>query len=120
VHENGHGKGGHCHLLAHVPASLVQRVTRLQKGWLRLIAGQPYRSRVIFSRPIGGRLGLERSNPALHAANAKAAVDYLLKGASPATATKLNLDKLEAGGRIVGRRCSTSQNIGATARKKGS
>lgn len=119
VHENGHGKGGHCHLVVHVPASLVRRLTGLQKGWLRRITGQPYRSRVILSKPIGGRLGLEGSNPELHAANARAALAYVLKGASTAAAARFNLDVLEPSGRIIGRRCSTSQNIGAKARKKG-
>ncbi|HEV2123449.1 MAG TPA: hypothetical protein VGW38_11835, partial [Chloroflexota bacterium] len=46
VHENGDGKGGHCHLLAHVPAAQVERLTCLQRGWLRRITGNPYRARV--------------------------------------------------------------------------
>ena len=119
VHENGHGKGGHSHVLAHVPASLVQRLTALQKGWLRRITRQPYRTRVILSKPIGGRLGLEGSNPDLHKANARAALAYLLKGASASAAARFNLQPLEPGGRIIGRRCSTSQNIGAKARSEG-
>jgi hypothetical protein len=32
IHESGDGKGGHCHLLVHVPAALVPVVTRLQKN----------------------------------------------------------------------------------------
>lgn len=116
VHENGHGKGGHCHLLAHVPAPLVQRLTTLQKGWLRRITGHPYRARVIRSKPIGGRLGLEDSNSELHAANARAALAYVLKGASPAAAARFSLELLQPGGRIIGKRCSTSQNIGAKRR----
>jgi len=120
VHENGHGKGGHCHLLAHVPGQLVKHVTGLQRGWLRGITGQPYQARVILSKPIGGRLGLERSNPDLHASNAGAALAYVLKGARPAAAVQFNLELLEPGGRIIGRRCSTSQNISAKAREKGS
>jgi hypothetical protein len=59
VHEGGVSKGGHCHLLTHVPPHLVAMVTRLQKGWLKRITVKPYRARVIHSRPIGGRLGLE-------------------------------------------------------------
>jgi hypothetical protein len=58
AHENGDGKGGHCHLLAHVPASLVPLISGLQRGWLRRITGKQYRARVIHSKPIGGRLGL--------------------------------------------------------------
>ncbi|MEN8860244.1 hypothetical protein [Qipengyuania flava] len=121
VHENvpgnGHDKGGHCHLLAHVPADLVSRLTALQRGWLRRITGQPYRARVIHSEPIGGRLGLEAGNPDLHAVNLEAALAYLLKGASPEAASKFGLERLEPGGRVIGKRCGTSQNIGAKARK---
>ena len=114
---NGHDKGGHCHLLAHVPADLVPIVTALQRGWLRRITGQPYRARVIHSKPIGGRLGLEAGNPDLHAVNMEAALAYVLKGASPEAASQFSLERLEPGGRVIGKRCSTSQNIGAKARK---
>lgn len=114
---NGHDKGGHCHLLAHVPADLVPVVSSLQRGWLRRITGQPYRARVIHSKPIGGRLGLEAGNPDLHAVNLEAALAYVLKGASPEAASQFGLERLEPGGRVIGKRCGTSQNIGAKARK---
>lgn len=117
THENGDGKGWHCHLLAHVPAALVSRLTGLQRGWLRRIAGKPYRARVIYSKPIGGRLGVEACNRDLHAVNLEAALAYVLKGASPEAASKHALERLEAGGRVIGKRCGTSQNIGAKARK---
>lgn len=114
---NGHDKGGHCHLLAHVPADLVPVVTGLQRGWLRRITGQPYRARVIYSEPIGGRLRLEIGNPDLHAVNLEAALAYVLKGANPNAASKFALALLKPGGRVIGKRCGTSQNIGAKARK---
>ena len=116
THENCGGKGGHCHLLAHVPANLVSRLTGLQRGWLRRITGKPYQARVIRSAPIGGRVGLETGNPDLHAINLEAALSYILKGASMAAAEKFGLERLEPGGRIIGKRCSTSQNIAAKAR----
>ncbi|HEY9578335.1 MAG TPA: hypothetical protein VIR65_00565 [Rhizorhapis sp.] len=114
---NGHDKGGHCHMLAYVPADLVPVVTALQRGWLRRITGQPYRARVIHSKPIGGRLGLEAGNPDLHAVNLEAALAYVLKGASPDAASQFDLERLEPGGCVIGKRCGTSQNIGAKARK---
>ncbi|MEQ8707952.1 MAG: hypothetical protein RIC36_03115 [Rhodospirillales bacterium] len=117
VHENGDGKGGHCHMLAHVPPRLVPVITALQRGWLRRITGKPYRARVIHSRPIGGRLGLEIGNPELHAINLEAALAYILKGVSPEAASQFALDRLQPGGRVIGKRCGTSQNIGAKARK---
>jgi hypothetical protein len=121
THENvlgtGHDKGGHCHLLAYVPADLVPVVTALQRGWLRRITGQAYRARVIHSKPIGGRLGLEAGNPDLHAVNLEVALAYVLKGAAAEAASRFGLERLEPGGRVIGKRCGTSQNIGAKARK---
>jgi hypothetical protein len=119
VHESGPGKGGHCHILVHVPAELVEKITRLQRGWLRIITLRTYRARVIYSAPIGGRLGLERGNPDLHLANCEAALAYVLKGASAEAALAFGLDRLEPGGLIIGKRCGTSANIGAKARSKG-
>ena len=121
THENATGsandKGGHLHLLAHVPADLVPVITRLQRGWLQTITMRTYRARVIYSKPIGGRLGLETGNPDLHAVNLEAALAYILKGASSEAASQFGLERLEPGGRVIGRRCSTSQNIGVKARK---
>lgn len=116
THENGDGKGGHCHILAHVPPDLVPVLAGLQKGWLRTITGQPYRKRVIKSVPVAGRLGLETSNPELHLVNVKRALAYILKGATPDVAAKYGLGRFNEGGRIIGKRCGTSQNIGYSAR----
>lgn len=116
VHEAGAGKGGHCHMLIHVPESLVAKVSRFQKKWLRRITNRPYRKGVIKSKPIGGLLGLETRNPDLHAANLETVVEYLLKGADDDAIAKFGLRRIEAGGQIVGKRCGTSQNIGPKAR----
>ena len=111
-------KGGHLHLLAHVPADLVSVITALQRAWLRRITGQSYRARVIHSKPIGGRLGLEAGNPDLHAINLQVAFSYLCKGAPQAVLDATDIDRThESGGRVIGKRCGTSQNIGAAARK---
>lgn len=118
VHESGEGKGGHCHLLAHVPPALALLVARRQRSWLKRITGRPYRPRTLLSKPIGGMLGLETGNPDLHAANLTAALGYLTKGIDPEAAEGCNITKLEAGGRVIGKRCGVSQNIGPKARKK--
>ena len=73
---------------------------------------------MIHSKPIGGRLGLEVGNPDLHAINLQAALAYVLKGANPEAALQFGLERLEPGGLVVGRRCSTSQNVGAKKRKQ--
>ena len=116
---NSHDKGGHCHLLVHVPAALVPVITALQRGWLRRITGQPYRARVIHSKPIGGRLGLEAGNPDLHAVNLEAALAYVMKGANARAASQFGLERLEPGGRIIGKRCGISQNTARKARSNG-
>lgn len=116
VHEGGESKGGHCHILVHVPAHLVPVVMKSQRRWLRSITGKPYKNRVIHSSPIGGWLGLEVTNPDLHASNLVTALLYHLKGADPDAASVFGLTRLEHGGRVIGKRCGTSQNIGRKAR----
>jgi hypothetical protein len=118
VHESGDGMGGHCHLLAHVPPALATIVSRRQRSWLRRITGRPYRPRAILTKPIGGLLGLESGNPDLHAVNLTAALNYLTKGIDPKAADGCNIVRLEPGGRVIGKRCGMSQNIGPKARKE--
>lgn len=120
VHEDGHGKGGHCHILVHVPADLVRIINRPRFKWLRLISGRPYRANVIHSVPIGRRLRLELTNPELYFSNVDAALGYVLKGAGPEAARRYALERLIPGGLIVGKRCGTSQNIGPKARANAS
>lgn len=118
VHENGHAKGGHTHILVHVPPCFVPVLSRSQRRWLKAITGKTYKRRVIHSNPIGGRLGLEGTNPELHLANVAAALAYVLKGADHEAADQFRLTRLAPGGRIIGKRCGTSQNIGPKARKR--
>lgn len=118
VHENGEGKGGHCHILAHIPAKLVSRLSKLERSWIKRISGKPYKAKVIKSKPIGGRLALEINNLELASANSKAVLAYMLKGANPEAANKWQLERKEAGGPIIGKRCGFSQNIGAKAQAK--
>jgi hypothetical protein len=97
----------------------VPVLRKLQIGWLSKITGKPYRKNVIHSDPIGGRLGLEVSNPELHAANLSAALGYAFKGAGRAAAAAFALERTQAGGCVIGKRCGTSQNISAKARQSG-
>lgn len=117
VHEGGEQEGGHCHLLAHVPPNIVPVLTRLQRGWLRGITCRKYQAKVIHSKPIGRVLGIEVSNPDLHAANLNTVLAYVLKGASQEAALQYGLPWLKPGGRIIGKRCGVSQNIGAKTRQ---
>jgi hypothetical protein len=116
VHESGVGKGGHCHLLIYIPPKLANVISRRQRAWIKAITGRRYKSRVILSKPIGGRLGLETGNPDLHGANLSAALAYVTKGANPMAAECHGLARLEPGGRVIGKRCGTSENISRKAR----
>ncbi len=120
VHENGTGKGAHAHILVHVPSSLVKALGGRNRAWLRRICGRPYRDGVIHSRPVGGLLGAEQSNEPAFVANLGAALSYVTKGADPSAAAVCGLHRVDGGGPVIGRRCSTSQNIGAKARKEDS
>lgn len=123
VHEAGDGKGGHCHLLVHVPPHLVPVTERLRRGWLRLITGYQPPNRAIKAEAIGRKRGLESSNPGKWAENANKTVGYILKGVGPAepqaALVAALLGRLEPGGRVIGKRCGTSQNIGRKARSEG-
>ena len=55
---------------------------------------------------------------AKHSVNLNAAIAYVLKGANQKAASEFGLSALKPGGRIIGKRCGTSQNIGAKARKE--
>jgi len=112
VHENAGSVGGHCHMLVHVPPTCVAKLVAAQKRWLRSITGGPYLRRAIKSVPIGGLLGLETSNHARYRANLERTVAYLCKGALQPSAAGWR----QPGGRVIGKRCGTSQNIGAKAR----
>lgn len=118
VHENGDGKGGHCHMLVHIPFDLVPMVQKRRRQWLRRITGNPFRPRVVKTDALGRRLGLEASNPELLAENVAKALGYLLKGMTPHVPVAAFLKRLEPGGRIIGKRCGTSQNIGHKARSE--
>lgn len=116
VRENGIRKGSHVHILLHLSAGT--RIGAMQRRWLRLITGKPYSATTIKTARIGGTAGAAQSAPAAYQANLAAVVAYVLKGSSPTAAGALRLQRLEAGGRIIGKRAATSQNIGCAARQR--
>lgn len=116
VRENGDGKGSHVHILVHIPAG--HPVGAMQRRWLKRITGRPYVRETINTKSIGGTLAAAQRGDEHYLLNMRKAVGYVVKGVSPATATALRLEKQEAGGRIIGKRCGTSENIGAAARSR--
>lgn len=115
VREGGEGKGGHVHILLHLPAGLsLKGRTRL---WVRL-AGGACRKGVSHIRAVAGRLGAAESGGEHYAANVATVRDYLMKGAHPDARQALGLDREAEGGAIVGKRCGWTQNIGKSGRSK--
>lgn len=107
-------KGSHVHILIHLPAGLS--IGPMQRRWLRSITGKPYRRKTVKTSRIGGTIGACHSAPNHYGANLESIVGYLLKGTCPKAAAHMGLKRLELGGLIIGKRVSTSENIGRTAR----
>jgi hypothetical protein len=112
--ESGEGKGGHVHILMHLPArlSLKGRTRR----WVRL-AGGKYQSGVSYIRAVAGRLSAAESGAEQYAVNAEIVRHYLMKGAAGEVREALGLGRFPGEqGEIIGKRCGTTQNIGPGAR----
>ena len=108
--ENGDGKGSHVHILAHLPAGRRWHGARGRR-WIERISGKPYIAGVIKTRRIGGA---GEPGGELYAANLAAVLAYAMKGVEPGAAAALAIEH-EAGGRIIGKRCGRSRNIGPDA-----
>jgi hypothetical protein len=120
VRENGDGKGSHVHILIHLPRG--RGIGQKARGWIGRITRKPYQTGAIDTRRIAGTADACWTAPALHRTNLATALSYVLKGASAEARAALPIWHAEIGGRIIGKRCSTSQNIaeGARARARAS
>ena len=109
VRENGHGKGGHVHILLHLPSrlSLCGRTAL----WVRLAGGKVC-ARVSRIRSIGHGLRSADNGGEDYQHNAGKVLAYILKGADAETGAALGLARYGEGGLIIGKRCGRSQNIG--------
>lgn len=113
--ESGDGKGGHVHILMHLPAGLSLR--NRTRRWI-VAAGGTYQRRVSRVVSIGGRLSHAAERGPHYQHNAARVRAYLLKGASNATGLALGLDRYGERGPIIGKRAGWTQNIGAAARHR--
>lgn len=114
VREGGPEKGGHVHILLHLPADLTLRGHT--RRWVRL-AGGTCRDGVSRVRAIAGRVSAAESGGEHYAANVGKVRQYLLKGATDDVRAALGLERLPGEqGEIVGKRCGTTRNIGQGAR----
>ncbi len=113
VRENGKGKGGHVHILMHLPAGLSLR--NRTRRWIEC-AGGKYRRNVSKVRPIGGQLCQALKRGEHYQANLDAALVYLLKGAEPDGGLALGLVRFGEAGLVIGKRCGRTQNLSAGQR----
>jgi hypothetical protein len=111
--ENGQGKGGHVHILLHVPAPLTLRNKTLH--WIKTAGGNLV-LRVSKVRTIGGSLSAATTGSAHYCANTEMVLFYLVKAADAETGRTLALARHGEGGLIEGKRAGWTQNIGKTAR----
>ena len=121
VRETASDLGGHVHILLHLPPDMVLR--NRTRRWI-VAAGGRYETGVSRTKRIGGRLtnvkvagtgdGIDGAH---YRANAENVVRYLLKSADLEKGESLGLKYSGRGGRIVGKRCGWTQNIGWAARK---
>ncbi|GAA4751712.1 hypothetical protein GCM10023264_18060 [Sphingomonas daechungensis] len=117
VREAGGSKGEHVHILLSVPPPIVRSFARMQRGWFKKI-GAAWRQGVYKSRPIGGShtLAFNYSSKSLYQQALTGALHYLLKGADERARSAHCISKRADGGELRGKRCSTTENIGRTAR----
>lgn len=114
VREGGKRKGGHVHFLMHFPAALCLKGRT--RRWIRY-AGGTCRQGVSFVRAVAGRVSAAESGGEHYAHNLRAVREYLLKGASKEACEALRLERGPIDqGRIIGKRCGATENIGPARR----
>ncbi len=114
--ENGDNKGGHVHILMHLPADLP--LTGRTAKWVRL-AGGACVAGVSFVRSVGGRLLAADNGGEHYAVNVAIVREYLLKGAAGEVRAALGLERFPGEqGEVIGKRCGWTQNIGQAARAR--
>ena len=118
VREHASTYGEHVHILLHLPFGLSLR--NRTRRWIEA-AGGTYQPGVSMVKSVSGRLVKQMakndSNAGEHhRANAANLVRYLLKSARAEKGDQLGLTRHGRAGRIIGKRCGWTQNIGKAAR----
>ena len=117
VQERGGRVGQHVHILLHVPPACVRRFGQLQRGWLRA-SGATLSKGIVKTRPIG-----RDYSAALRAQNGDYLRDlgkvlrYMMKQSSRRPGPAAH-PWGTSGSLVLGKRCSTSENIGSAARTR--
>lgn len=115
VREGGEGKGGHVHILMHLPLGLSLRGR--SRLWVRLAGGR-CAAKVSRVRPIAGRVSAAESGGAHYRHNVGNVRRYLLKNVDLDAGARLGLQRCGDSGFVIGKRCGWTQNIGLRQRAK--
>lgn len=111
------GKGGsHVHLVWHLPPGVP--IKRRTRAWACILAGGRAPSGSVFTTTIRGWSATTREQSALYWANLNSLVTYILKGWHDDAMALLRSEGAGSGGEVIGKRCGTSNNLGATARRQ--
>jgi hypothetical protein len=113
--ENGDSKGGHVHILLHIPSNLTLR--NRTSRWIKAAGGTSAR-RASKVRTIGGSLRNVEPTSERYRVNAGNVLAYLLKAADEQTAAEFALPRCGEAGPVIGKRAGWTQNIGETARTR--
>lgn len=101
---------GHVHILLYLPAGYIWQGKRVQR-WIERISGYRYKTGAIKTTRIGGTAKAHEQNPGLYLANLATVVGYVIKGTCPNAGAALELERIKAQGRVIGKRCGSSRNI---------
>lgn len=108
--EHGAIIGGHVHILLHLPAGYIWKGRRVQR-WIERISDRRYRTGTIKTTRIGRTAKAHEQNPGLYLANLATVVGYVMKGTCPKAGAALELERIKAQSRVIGKRCGRSLNI---------
>lgn len=115
VREHGRIAGRHVHILMHVTPTLTRRFSELQFGWLKGAGVPRQRKGTIKTKPVGRAYRTALSGPAeVYRVELGKTLAYLLKQSQGNPRAACGFGR--PGSPVVGKRCSTSQNIGRAAR----
>lgn len=120
VRESGEGKGEHAHLAMHVPARLISAFARRERGWRKRIGAKrvlgAFRSTAVGRSYRHGEAGIQFGQP--YREELAGIIGYLVKGAEPRAVEMLDLNRVESGGELWGKRSGMSENINRSARAR--
>ena len=117
VQERGRRVGQHVHILLHVPPGCVRRFGQLQRGWLRT-SGAILSKGIVKTRPVGRDYAAAlRAENGGYLRDLARVLRYVLKQSSRRPGPAAH-PWATSGSFVLGKRCSTSENIGSAARAR--